>query len=115
MQENLKTSTFSFEVFLKDLKGDTTSKIALEIIEHLKSGRLKIHVNPAVQISQVSSYEDKSAVLYLPKNYTLEHAANEYPRLLPEILRHTSDSSSLDTGKINEIEEKIRLETQLQS
>ena len=115
MQEKGKISTFSFEVFLEDLKGDTTSKIALEIIEHLKSGKLKVLINSSVAISQVSSYEDKNVVLFLPENYSFESAAIEYVRILPEILRHSSDSRSMDMEKIDEIEKKIKIESQLQS
>lgn len=106
-------NTFSFHNFLETLVGETTHKTALEIIDLIKTKKLKINRNSLVLISQVSSYKDKETILFLPDNYTFDDAKIEYPRILPEILRHTRNLSK-DRKFINEIEKKIRLEAQNQ-
>lgn len=109
MTEIPKNSGFLFDNFLESLTGETTSRVASEIKTHLDSGRLQVVFNPAVQISQVTQYNDGSITLFLPSDYSHDRAVVEYPRILPDILKYSRESSN-NAEEVSEIEEKIRAE-----
>lgn len=113
MNEIVKNSGFLFANFLEGLTGEITSRVASEINDHLNTGRLQVVFNPAVQISQVTQYDDDSIILFLPSDYSHNHAMIEYSRILPEILKYSRESSN-NAQELGLIEEKIREESQNQ-
>lgn len=113
MHEISKNNEFLFVNFLEGLTGEITSRISSEINDHLNKGRLQVVFNPAVQVSQVSQYDDGSIVLFLPNDYSQHDAMIEYPRILPEILKYSRGSDN-NVQELGRIEEKIREEAQNQ-